>query len=146
MRVERGVKDDLRLHACVIMPSGMAKSEFNDILAEFADIADKTYYSVGEFKINKLIGEINKKIVSNNMRINAFSKKDRGWVDPIEPGVLASFDYVVFDEGEAVLDHKKIRIQAILDKTMNRIGSKGNMITSTDNRIHSNPARFYRDW
>ena len=140
VRVERGVKDDLRLHACVIMPSGMAKSEFNDILAEFADIAGKSYYSVGVFKINKLIGEINKKIVSNNMRINAFSKKDRGWVDPVEPGILASYDYVVFDEGETVLDHKKIRIQALLDKTMNRIGSKGNMITSTDNRIHSNPA------
>lgn len=62
VRVERGVKDDLRLHACVIMPSGMAKSEFNDILAEFADIADKSYYSVGEFKLNKLIGEINKRL------------------------------------------------------------------------------------
>ena len=45
------MKDDLRLHACVIMPSGMAKGEFNDILAEFANIADKSYYSVGEFKI-----------------------------------------------------------------------------------------------
>lgn len=128
----RSKEEDLRVHICAIMPSGMGKSEGNDILAQFASIANLKYFSVERFNDAVMTGSIDREIVSK-IKKEGLKQGDAGWENPYIPSKLETCDFVVFDEGEAILKATPTTegSQRILQKAMNRHGSEGNKITNS---------------
>lgn len=132
VKIYRGVEEDIRIHVCAIMPSGIGKSDANDILARFAKIASLKYYSVDRYNDAVLTGSIDKQAIEHNIK-HKLKKGDEGWIDPHCPSILEVNDFIVYDEGENILKPTQATegAQRILQKAMNRYKSEGNKITNT---------------
>ena len=142
-KIFRGsVEEDIRIHSCIIMPSGTGKSEGNDFLYQFAIRNGKKYYSIERFSDAILTGSIKRGILERN-NSKGFKEGDAGWKDPTTPSVLVVNDYVVSDEGESILKSSKQTegAQRLLQKTMNRFGSEGNLLTNNlvDGDVEARP-------
>ena len=128
----KGVDEDMRIHVCLIMPSGTGKSDGNDILTEVSDLVGlKTHY-LDRYTDAILTGSIDQKIIDRNIK-NKLNVGDPYYVNPEVPSVLVTYDIVVYDEGENVLKTTQATegAQRILQKAMNRHGSAANKITNT---------------
>lgn len=132
IKIYRGVEEDIRIHVCAIMPSGIGKSDANDILAKFAKAAGLSYYSVDRYNDAVLTGSIDKQAIDHNIK-HKLKKGDEGWIDPYSPSILETNDFIVYDEGENILKPTQATegAQRLLQKAMNRYGSEGNKITNT---------------
>jgi len=143
VKIYRGsVEEDIRVHSCVIMPSGTGKSEGNDFLYQFAMRNGKKYYSIERFTDAILTGSIKRGILDRNTS-KGLKEGDIGWKDPTTPSVLTTYDYVVSDEGESILKSSRQTegAQRLLQKAMNRYGSEGNLLTNNlvDGEITARP-------
>ncbi len=137
-----GVEEDIRLHACAIMPSGTGKSEGNDFLYQFSVRTGKKYYSIERFTDAILTGSIRRNVMDRNVA-KGYKEGDKEWRDPYTPSVLTVHDYVVSDEGESILKSTKATegAQRLLQKAMNRYGSEGNILTNNliDGAVEAKP-------
>jgi len=132
VKIYRGIEEDIRIHVCAIMPSGIGKSDANDILANFARIAKLKYASVDRYNDAVLTGSIDKQAIDHNIKYK-LKKGDKEWIDPYSPSILETNNFVVYDEGENVLKPTQATegAQRLLQKAMNRYKSEGNKITNT---------------
>lgn len=142
-KIFRGsIEEDIRIHACIIMPSGTGKSEGNDFLYQFSKRNGKKYYSIERFTDAILTGSIKRGILERNTS-KGYKEGDAGWKDPTTPSVLTTNDYVVSDEGESILKSSKQTegAQRLLQKAMNRFGSEGNLLTNNlvDGEVEARP-------
>jgi len=151
----RGIEDDIRLHLCIIMPTASGKSEGNNMIIEFCDAVDFSYSLPGEFSPATLIGTVNKSIIDSNIAAKAFTEESEEWRDPKQYGILDTKNFIMFDEGEAIM-HTTPRTegaQRILQLAMNRHGSATNTITNdlVNGTVEINPncnviiTSFYQD-
>ncbi len=126
------ISEDLRLHPCIIMPSGFGKSEGNDMLAKFARECELNYILMEKFTDAALTGSIDQKVIELNSK-NKLKPGDPNYIDPYVKSPLEEYNFIIFDEGEAALKPTRGNeiSQRILQKAMNRMGSDGNMITNT---------------
>lgn len=141
--IYRGDKsEDIRLHVCLIMPSGTGKSEGNNMVCELAKMANLSYFQLDRFTDAILTGSNDTQAVERNLKHKLLPGME-GYTDPIKHSVLELNDIIIYDEGENILKSNPATegAQRILQKTMNRHGSPGNTITNAlvSGTIISNP-------
>ena len=134
VKIYRGFEEDLRIHLCIIAPSGMGKTEGNNLLAEIVKSLRKPnlkYKSVERYTDAVLTGSYDKQAIEHNIKHN-LKPGDDDYKDPYKPSILVSNDFVVYDEGENILKTSSSTegAQRILQKAMNRHGSEGNYISN----------------
>ena len=128
----KGVDEDMRIHVCLIMPSGTGKSDGNDILTEVAELTGLSSYYLDRYTDAVLTGSIDQKKVERNTKTKS-NPGDPEYLDPVVPSVLVTYDIIVYDEGENILKTNTATegAQRILQKAMNRHGSAANKITNS---------------
>lgn len=135
-------REDLRLHICLIMPSGTGKSEGTNILCELAEKVGLNYTIIVRYTGAILAGSIDSKAIDSNIKKKLVPGME-GYLDPKKPSVLEKFNFACFDEGEAILKSTTTTedAQRILQQAMNRHGSAANTISNdlVGGTITSNP-------
>ena len=135
VKIQRNqVEDDIRIHPCVIMPSGTGKSEGNTFTANFCKRCPSVNLNCAlpeEFSNSTMIGTFN----SSKYQYNLSSKLQPGdeeYLDPNRLGLLGTHNFIMFDEGENILkpSQRAEGIQRILQHAMNRHGSETNLVTN----------------
>lgn len=139
----RNVDEDIRIHVCLIMPSGTGKSDGNDILAKMCELTGLGTHFIDRYTDAILTGSVDQKKIDRNTRMK-FKAGDAGYQDPQQKSVLELYDIVFFDEGENILKTTPATegAQRILQKAMNRIGSAANKVTNSlvGNSVECYPA------
>lgn len=130
--IYKGVNEDIRLHVCLIMPSGTGKSDGNDIISEVCDLAGLSTHYLDRYTDAILTGSIDQKKVDRNLKLNA-KPGDAAYQDPIQRSVLELYNFVIYDEGENILKTNQATegAQRHLQKAMNRYGSAANRLTNS---------------
>lgn len=146
IKIRRGMtEDDLRIHPCVIMPTGTGKSEGNTFVAQFCNrcnAVDLTAALPEEFSNATMIGTMNKSIIASNLALKV-PEGHKDWRNPEREGLLKNTNFILFDEGENILkpSQRTEGIQRILQHAMNRHGSATNTVTNdlVDGVVSCNP-------
>lgn len=164
IQIVKNVKDDVRIHLCVIMPTATGKSEGNTMLIEYCKrlsdtkIIQMTYATPGEYSPATLVGSFDKHINDANIASGQYENDPErypDWRDPIKYGMLATSNFVIFDEAENILKTtpRTEGAQRILQETMNRYGSETNVVSNhiIAGKVEYNPScnismtSFYQD-
>ena len=139
----KGTDEDLRVHVCLIMPSGTGKSDGNDIFAKMCELTGLRTHFVDRYTDAILTGSVDQKKIERNIKLK-LNPGDLGYQDPHQKSILEMYDIIFFDEGENILKTTPATegAQRILQKAMNRIGSAANMVTNSlvGNSVECYPA------
>lgn len=135
VKIMRGVEDDIRIHPCVIMPTGSGKSEGNTFIADFCQRCPHIGLTAAipeEYSPATMIGTMNNSIIQSNIMAKARDEDDPDWRDPERKGLLGTTNFIIFDEGENILktSSRTEGMQRILQHAMNRYGSATNTVTN----------------
>lgn len=127
-----GAEEDIRIHVCLIMPSGTGKSDGNDILSQVCEMAGLSTYYLDRYTDAILTGSIDQKKVERNTKLRA-NPGDPHYQNPVQRSVLEMYNFIVYDEGENILKTGSGTegAQRYLQKAMNRYGSAANRVTNT---------------
>ena len=131
--LKAGEKHDVRVHSCIIAPSGTGKSQANNFLATMLELTDLKVAMPLMYNDASAVGSWNSDAEKYNKE-KKLKPDDEGFVDPIRYGFLHSNDVIIFDEGIVVLRTGKKGggsnewIQTVLQRVANRHGSPANKI------------------
>lgn len=141
--IYKGVNEDIRLHVCLIMPSGTGKSDGNDILSEVCNLAGLSTHYLDRYSDAILTGSIDQKKNEANLK-KGLRYGDAAYQDPIQRSVLELYNFIIYDEAENILKTTPATegSQRHLQKAMNRIGSAANKLT---NSLVGNSIECYPD-
>jgi len=144
--VRGGVKDDLRIHICLIAPTGSGKSEGNVLTGLFCQkcpAAGLTAIMPEEYSPATMIGTVNRNIINSNIAAKANDPSNPDWRDPIRLGALGTQNFLMFDEAENILKTttRTEGMQRILQHAMNRYGSPTNVVSNdlVDGKVECSP-------
>jgi len=149
--------EDLRIHAVLIGPTGIGKTESNNVLAEvIVCIPKRKYFGedgevVDYFKVSfpkkltdaALIGSYDG-AVFKEQKSKKIKEGDERYVNPVIWGTFYENDFVIFDEAEIVFKpgrHSE-QVQTHLRTVMNRYGTQGNLL-SNDNLRAKDFVRYH---
>lgn len=130
--IYKGVNEDIRLHVCLIMPSGTGKSDGNDILSEVCKLANLSTHYLDRYSDAILTGSIDQKKNEANLK-KGYKPGDAAYQDPIQRSVLELYNFIIYDEAENILKTTPATegAQRHLQKAMNRRGSAANRLTNS---------------
>jgi len=138
--------EDLRIHPVLIGPTGIGKTESNNLLAEIITQIPKRKWidenGDSHFEYFKavfpkqltdqaLIGSIDSALLKEQ-KMKRIKKTDERYIEPIQWGAFYLNDFIIFDEAEVVFKPGKWseRLQINLRTVMNRYGTEGNHISN----------------